>query len=167
LLIFHFALQQRLWPGGRLGGRGCDYQSQLLLDSVDRPRKLGLDRDLFRRKRYGKRDGKLFCVGQHYRGHTDRDPDDCWPDVYRDAIKLIKKPNMVATTAGLTVPRWAVTPALGSGTTYSWRARAVNPCGPGPFSTTSSFQTAPWLSEFLLLLVARRRKSGRSDLNRP
>ena len=51
--------------------------------------------------------------------------------------------NIVASTTGLTTPQWAVTPALSSGTTYSWRARAVNLCGPGPFSATSSFKTAP------------------------
>jgi plastocyanin len=51
--------------------------------------------------------------------------------------------NIVASTTGLTTPQWAVTPALSSGTTYSWRARAVNLCGPGPFSPTSSFKTAP------------------------
>ena len=51
--------------------------------------------------------------------------------------------NIVGSTTGLTTPQWAVTPALSSGTTYSWRARGVNLCGPGPFSATSSFKTAP------------------------
>jgi hypothetical protein len=51
--------------------------------------------------------------------------------------------NVVVSTTGLTNPQWAVTQALNSGTTYSWRARAVNLCGPGPFSATSSFKTAP------------------------
>jgi hypothetical protein len=51
--------------------------------------------------------------------------------------------NIVGSTTGLATPQWAVTPTLSSGTTYSWRARAVNLCGPGPFSATWSFKTAP------------------------
>jgi hypothetical protein len=51
--------------------------------------------------------------------------------------------NIVASMTGLTTPQWAVTPALSSSTSYFWRSRGVNLCGPGPFSTTWSFKTAP------------------------
>jgi hypothetical protein len=51
--------------------------------------------------------------------------------------------NIVASPTGLTDTQWAVTPSLTGGTTFFWRARAVNLCGPGPFSATSSFKTAP------------------------
>jgi CARDB/Abnormal spindle-like microcephaly-assoc'd, ASPM-SPD-2-Hydin len=51
--------------------------------------------------------------------------------------------NIVASLTGLTTPQWAVSPALSSGTSYFWRSRGVNLCGPGPFSTTWSFKTAP------------------------
>ena len=51
--------------------------------------------------------------------------------------------NIVASPTGLTDTQWAVTPSLTGGTTFFWRVRAVNLCGPGPFSATSSFKTAP------------------------
>ncbi len=51
--------------------------------------------------------------------------------------------NIVASMTGLTTPQWAVSPALSSGTSYFWRSRGVNLCGPGPFSATWSFKTAP------------------------
>ena len=50
--------------------------------------------------------------------------------------------NIVASTAGLTGTQWLATPTLTNGTSYFWRVRAVNLCGPGPFSTTSSFKTS-------------------------
>jgi hypothetical protein len=49
--------------------------------------------------------------------------------------------NIAASMTGLTSIQWTVTPALSGGTTYFWRARAVNPCGPGPWSMTWSFKT--------------------------
>jgi len=51
--------------------------------------------------------------------------------------------NIVVSMADLTTPQWSVSPALSSGTSYFWRSRGVNLCGPGPFSATSSFKTAP------------------------
>jgi hypothetical protein len=51
--------------------------------------------------------------------------------------------NVVDSATGLTTPEWAVSPPLSSGTSYFWRSRGVNLCGPGPFSATSSFKTAP------------------------
>jgi plastocyanin len=51
--------------------------------------------------------------------------------------------NIVASMTGLTTPQWAVSPTLNSGTSYFWRSRGVNLCGPGPFSATWSFKTAP------------------------
>jgi hypothetical protein len=50
--------------------------------------------------------------------------------------------SIVATTTGLASPQWPVSPALSSGTTYFWRARAVNLCGSGPFSAPWSFKTS-------------------------
>ena len=50
--------------------------------------------------------------------------------------------NIVASTTGLTDTQWPVTPALSNSTTYFWRVRAVNPCGPGPFSGISRFRTS-------------------------
>lgn len=49
--------------------------------------------------------------------------------------------SVVASMTGLTTTQWAVTPALSSVTSYFWHVRAVNPCGPGPFSATGSFKT--------------------------
>ncbi len=51
--------------------------------------------------------------------------------------------NIVASMTDLTTPQWAVSPALNSGTSYFWRTRGINLCGPGLFSTTWSFKTAP------------------------
>jgi hypothetical protein len=51
--------------------------------------------------------------------------------------------NIVASLTGLTTPQWAVSPALSSGTSYFCRSRGVNLCGPGLFSATWSFRTAP------------------------
>lgn len=49
--------------------------------------------------------------------------------------------NIVASMTGLTSSKWTVTTPLSGGTTYFWRARAVNPCGPGPWSMSWSFKT--------------------------
>lgn len=49
--------------------------------------------------------------------------------------------NVVASINNLTSSQWTVTPTLSSSTTYFWRARALNPCGQGPWSKTSSFKT--------------------------
>jgi len=49
--------------------------------------------------------------------------------------------NVVRSQTGLTASQWTVSPALNNGTTYYWRARAVNSCGAGPWSATWSFTT--------------------------
>jgi probable HAF family extracellular repeat protein len=49
--------------------------------------------------------------------------------------------NIVASTKGLTSSQWTVAAPLSGGTTYFWRARAVNPCGAGSWSATWNFKT--------------------------
>jgi len=49
--------------------------------------------------------------------------------------------DVVRSQMGLTASQWTVSPALNNGTTYYWRARAVNSCGAGPWSETWSFTT--------------------------
>jgi len=49
--------------------------------------------------------------------------------------------NIVASMKGLTSSPWIVAPPLSGDTTYFWRAKAVNPCGPGLWSSTWSFKT--------------------------
>jgi hypothetical protein len=49
--------------------------------------------------------------------------------------------NVVASMTGLSDTSWTVAPALNSGATYFWHVRAVNACGPGPWSSTWSFKT--------------------------
>ena len=49
--------------------------------------------------------------------------------------------NIVASMNGLAGTQWTVAPALNSGATYFWHVRAVNACGPGPWSPTWSFKT--------------------------
>jgi probable HAF family extracellular repeat protein len=49
--------------------------------------------------------------------------------------------NIAASVKGLTNTQWTVAPTLSGGTTYFWRARAVNPCGLGPWSMSWSFKT--------------------------
>ncbi len=46
-----------------------------------------------------------------------------------------------ASMTGLTDTLWTVAPALNSRATYFWRVRAVNACGPGPWSPAWSFKT--------------------------
>ena len=59
-------------------------------------------------------------------------------DVATDAaFTNIVRSNNVANS------NWTVSPALSFGTTYFWRARASNTCGPGPNSTPFSFTTVP------------------------
>jgi len=49
--------------------------------------------------------------------------------------------DVAQSQTGLTASQWTVSPALNNGTTYYWRARAVNSCGAGPWSETWSFTT--------------------------
>jgi hypothetical protein len=49
--------------------------------------------------------------------------------------------NVVRSQTGLTASQWTVSPALSGGTTYYWRARAVNSCGASAWSATWSFTT--------------------------
>jgi hypothetical protein len=49
--------------------------------------------------------------------------------------------NVVRSATGLASSQWPVSPALANNTTYFWRARAVNSCGPGSYSATFSFTT--------------------------
>ena len=49
--------------------------------------------------------------------------------------------DISASIAVLTNTEWNVGPALIGETTYFWRVRAVNDCGPGPWSLTWSFKT--------------------------
>ncbi len=51
--------------------------------------------------------------------------------------------NIVTSMSGLTASQWTVTPALAGNTKYFWRVMAVNDCGSGPLSATSSFTTLP------------------------
>ncbi|MCI0415933.1 hypothetical protein L0222_24420 [bacterium] len=48
---------------------------------------------------------------------------------------VIRSANVVTST-------WTVSPALNNSTTYFWRARAVNGCGPGSYASGFSFTTA-------------------------
>jgi hypothetical protein len=43
--------------------------------------------------------------------------------------------------SGLTTSQWTVSPALSPNTSYSWRARAVNACAPGVWSSSFTFST--------------------------
>jgi len=49
--------------------------------------------------------------------------------------------TVVASASNLSDSTWAVSPALSPNTTYSWRARAKDICGPSAY-TTASFTTA-------------------------
>ncbi|MEM4284474.1 MAG: hypothetical protein QXS96_08320, partial [Candidatus Caldarchaeum sp.] len=49
--------------------------------------------------------------------------------------------TVVRSQTGLAASQWTVTPALNPGTTYYWRARAVNACGAGSWTATWSFTT--------------------------
>ena len=57
----------------------------------------------------------------------------------------------VIRSANVATSTWTVTPALANSTTYFWRARAVNSCGPGSFASAFSFTTAAApVGDFLL-----------------
>ncbi|MCI0605059.1 PepSY domain-containing protein [bacterium] len=49
--------------------------------------------------------------------------------------------NVVRSATGLATSQWTVSPALSNSTTYFWRARGVNACGNGTYSTSRSFTT--------------------------
>jgi len=49
--------------------------------------------------------------------------------------------NIVASAKDLSSTPWVVAPILSVDTTYFWRARAINPCGLGPWSSIWSFKT--------------------------
>ena len=50
--------------------------------------------------------------------------------------------NVIRSANALASSTWTVSPALSSGTTYYWRARANNTCGAGAWSSGFSFATA-------------------------
>ncbi len=59
--------------------------------------------------------------------------------------------NIVRSATGLGSSQWAVTPALSNSTSYFWRSRAVNACGPGSYSASRLFTTAaPPVGDFSL-----------------
>jgi hypothetical protein len=49
--------------------------------------------------------------------------------------------SVVRSAIGLVSSQWTVSPALGNGSTYYWRARANNACGAGSWSETWYFTT--------------------------
>jgi hypothetical protein len=49
--------------------------------------------------------------------------------------------SVVRAATALAASAWTVSPALGNGTPYYWRARATNGCGPGAWSGGWSFTT--------------------------
>ncbi|HKQ61655.1 MAG TPA: S8 family serine peptidase [Candidatus Polarisedimenticolaceae bacterium] len=49
--------------------------------------------------------------------------------------------GVVRSASGLTSSTWTVSPPLATATTYYWRARAVDGCGPGAWSAPRSFTT--------------------------
>ena len=93
LVQFYFCKHQHLHihdqsdkPDGwkRCGFRECecDCRYQLLLDSFDQQRELGLDRDKRRLEWNREWDSQLFCTGQQYGKHTHGYSEYCWPDIY-------------------------------------------------------------------------------------